>query len=170
MSVCELRDVKGLYKKAREGSIQGFTGVTQAYEAPENPDLIVSTETCSIRESTEKLIDLLKHEKIVPATIRDDEKMDQIPELFAEPSKLAALHEEAKTLPQLNITTVEMQWLQVLSEGWAYPLKGFMREHQYLQALHFNCISTDDKDAMRYNQSVPIVLSVTDADHQRLVG
>ena len=37
LSVCENRDVKGLYKKAREGVIKGFTGITQEYEKPENP-------------------------------------------------------------------------------------------------------------------------------------
>lgn len=114
---------------------------------------------------------MLEREKIIPTTIRDEEKNnDQIPELFVQPIKLVAAQDEAKTFPKLNITTVEMQWLQILSEGWAYPLKGFMRENEYLQALHFNCIITDDNDSLRYNQSVPIVLSVTDADHQRLVG
>lgn len=71
LSVCESRDVKGLYKKAREGSIQGFTGVTQAYEAPENPNLVVKTENVSVHESTKKLIDLLISENIIPHYIRD---------------------------------------------------------------------------------------------------
>lgn len=70
-------------------------------------------------------------------------------------------------MPTLNITTVELQWLQVLSEGWASPLKGFMREQEYLQALHFNCILTDD-GINRNNHSVPIVLSLTDTDRKRL--
>lgn len=72
LSVCESRDVKGLYKKAREGSIQGFTGVTQAYESPEHPDLVVKTESVSVRESTKQLIDLLISENIIPHYIRDD--------------------------------------------------------------------------------------------------
>lgn len=60
-------------------------------------------------------------------------KFYQIPELFVSPArKLSALN-ESKSLPHLDITTVEMQWLQVLAEGWAYPLKGFMRENEYLQ-------------------------------------
>jgi 3'-phosphoadenosine 5'-phosphosulfate synthase len=73
LNVCEARDVKGLYKKAREGSIQGFTGVTQAYEAPEQPNLVVKTEGVSVRESTRKLIDLLVAENIIPSYIRDDD-------------------------------------------------------------------------------------------------
>lgn len=72
LTVCESRDVKGLYKKAREGSIQGFTGLTQAYEKPENPDLIVKTEDLSVKESTNKLIELLCSENIIPKYIQND--------------------------------------------------------------------------------------------------
>ncbi len=39
-----------------------------------------------------------------------------------------------------RLKPVEMEWLQVFSEGWAYPLSGFMRENEYLLSLHFNCI------------------------------
>jgi hypothetical protein len=39
--------------------------------------------------------------------------------------------------PKIDLTLVDLQWLQVLSEGWASPLAGFMRERQYLQCLHF---------------------------------
>lgn len=71
--MCEARDVKGLYKKAREGSIAGFTGVSQDYEAPQSPDLIVTTEGVSIRESTNRLIDLLERENVIPKNLRDIE-------------------------------------------------------------------------------------------------
>lgn len=165
LSVCESRDVKGLYKKAREGSIQGFTGVTQAYEAPESPDLIVTTEGVSIEVSCSQVIDLLESEEIIPKQIRD---VEVIPELFVSPARKLSALSESKSLPHLDITTVEMQWLQVLAEGWAYPLKGFMRENEYLQTLHFNCISYDDKTS--FNQSVPIVLSLTEDDKKRLDG
>lgn len=67
----------------------------------------------------------------------------------------------------LEISTVELQWLQVLSEGWASPLKGFMREKEFLQTLHFNCILSDDA-TFRNNQSVPIVLSLSESDKKRL--
>lgn len=91
----------------------------------------------------------------------------QIPELFVLPSRKDAVISEAKTLQHLEISTVEMQWLQVLSEGWAYPLRGFMREQEYLQTLHFNCIRNENEPSIRENQSVPIVLSCTDANKER---
>lgn len=72
LTVCESRDVKGLYKKAREGAIQGFTGVTQAYEKPSNPDLVVKTEDLSVKESTNKVIELLCSENIIPKYIQSD--------------------------------------------------------------------------------------------------
>ncbi|XP_055550924.1 bifunctional 3'-phosphoadenosine 5'-phosphosulfate synthase isoform X2 [Wyeomyia smithii] len=166
LEVCESRDVKGLYKKARQGVIQGFTGVTQAYEAPENPDLAVSTEEVTVRQSTYKVIKLLEDENIIPKFIKDDEP---IPELFVPDELVASVEAEAKTLPSLSITTVELQWLQVLAEGWAYPLKGFMREKEYLQTLHFNCMLNED-ETIRENQSIPIVLSISEDDKNKLDG
>lgn len=166
LSVCESRDVKGLYKKAREGAIQGFTGVTQAYESPEKPDLIVTTEKYTIKESTERLIALLERENIIPKIVRET---DVIPELFVRDELKADIQAEAKTLPSVEISTVELQWLQILAEGWAYPLRGFMREKEYLQTLHFNCILNED-ESMRDNQSVPIVLSVSEVNKNKMDG
>lgn len=57
---CERRDVKGLYKKAREGKIDNMTGVSAPYEAPENPDVEVRTEVESIPESVEKILNAIK--------------------------------------------------------------------------------------------------------------
>ncbi len=54
LDVCEKRDVKGLYKKAREGKIKNFSGISSPYEAPENPDLELKTEEMSVEEATHK--------------------------------------------------------------------------------------------------------------------
>ena len=51
LEICEARDVKGLYKKARKGEIKGFTGIDSPYEAPPNPAIDVPTENKSIEES-----------------------------------------------------------------------------------------------------------------------
>lgn len=157
LEVCESRDVKGLYKKAREGSIKGFTGITQKYEKPSSPELIVNTDGYTVRESTQKIIHLLEERGVIPKLLA---AIDRIPELFVVPSKKEDIMREAETLPKLPITDVELQWVQVLSEGWAYPLKGFMREDDFLQTLHFNMLLCDNC-SIRTNQSVPIVLSVS---------
>ena len=85
-------------------------------------------------------------------------------ELFVAPERLAAVTEEAETLASVAINEIDMQWVQVLSEGWASPLKGFMTEREYLQVMHFNCI----QEGGMSNQSIPIVLAVGEADKSRL--
>lgn len=87
-------------------------------------------------------------------------------ELFIGDHKLEDAEKEATTFDKLNITNVDLQWLQVLSEGWATPLKGFMREDEFLQCLHFNCITTEE--GKKVNQSIPIVLPISSEDKQRL--
>ncbi|KAB0402786.1 hypothetical protein E2I00_005148 [Balaenoptera physalus] len=82
LNICESRDVKGLYKRARAGEIKGFTGIDSDYEKPETPELVLKT----------------------------------------------------------NLSSLDLQWVQVLSEGWATPLKGFMREKEYLQVIHFGTL------------------------------
>ena len=55
LEICEKRDPKGLYKKARRGEIQGFTGISSPYEFPEAPELVVNTGTLSIEECIQML-------------------------------------------------------------------------------------------------------------------
>lgn len=69
--MCEARDVKGLYKKARNGLISGFTGVSQAYEVPQNPDLVVTTVGKSIEDSVNYLIDFMESQNVIPVNLRE---------------------------------------------------------------------------------------------------
>jgi len=59
LEVCEERDVKGLYKKAREGVIKDFTGISAPYEAPVNPDIVIKTHEMNIPESVEKILNYI---------------------------------------------------------------------------------------------------------------
>ncbi len=59
LEICETRDVKGLYKKARAGDIAHFTGISSPYEAPYNPKLTVDTGTKPLEECVQQVIDLL---------------------------------------------------------------------------------------------------------------
>jgi adenylylsulfate kinase len=59
LEVCEARDVKGLYQKARQGLIKGFTGIDQPYEAPERPDLELRTDRESLEEVVERLFQFI---------------------------------------------------------------------------------------------------------------
>lgn len=60
LEICEQRDVKGLYKKARAGEVKNFTGIDSPYESPTNPDIRIETEKISIEDSVEKLFELIK--------------------------------------------------------------------------------------------------------------
>jgi len=57
LTACEERDVKGLYKKARAGEISSFTGVSSPYEAPLNPDLVLSTGAETVEQSLAMLLE-----------------------------------------------------------------------------------------------------------------
>lgn len=57
---CEKRDVKGLYRKAREGKIPNFTGISSPYEAPGNAEIVIDTSRRSLEESVERVLECLK--------------------------------------------------------------------------------------------------------------
>jgi adenylylsulfate kinase len=59
LEVCEQRDVKGLYAKARAGEIRGFTGIDDPYEPPLNAEVVCNTDGESVEESAKKVIDRL---------------------------------------------------------------------------------------------------------------
>lgn len=58
LEICEQRDPKGLYKKAKEGEIKEYTGISAPYEEPVNPDLIIDTHLLTIEEAVEKVTTL----------------------------------------------------------------------------------------------------------------
>ena len=60
LEVCEQRDRKGLYAKARAGQIAGFTGIDDPYEVPENPELSIDTTTIDPLTAVERVISHLK--------------------------------------------------------------------------------------------------------------
>ncbi len=68
LAVCEERDPKGLYKKARAGEIPEFTGISAPYEAPEKPELVVNTsEETDVRKNAQKVIRFLEEKQYIPA-------------------------------------------------------------------------------------------------------
>ena len=59
LEVCEQRDVKGLYQKAREGIIKNFTGIDAPFDAPENPDIEIETDKLNIEDSVQKCLKVI---------------------------------------------------------------------------------------------------------------
>ena len=62
IEVCEERDVKGLYAKARQGIIKGFTGIDDPYEIPHNAELSIDTSHISQEESVKQVLEYLENE------------------------------------------------------------------------------------------------------------
>jgi adenylylsulfate kinase len=67
LEVCEQRDVKGLYAKARAGEIKGFTGVDDPYEPPPRPEVTCKTDQETVEESAQKVLDKLVQLKFLEA-------------------------------------------------------------------------------------------------------
>lgn len=65
IETCEKRDVKGLYKKARNGDIPHFTGISSPYETPVKPEIEIKTDQISLEESVDILIELLKERGVI---------------------------------------------------------------------------------------------------------
>jgi len=65
LEVCEKRDTKGLYRKARRGEITEFTGISSPYEPPESPDLIVDTGSDKLEHCVESVITLMRDRGII---------------------------------------------------------------------------------------------------------
>lgn len=66
LDTCESRDPKGLYKKARAGTIQNFTGIDAPYEAPESPDLILQSDTTGVEDLAKQVVALLEEKGVLP--------------------------------------------------------------------------------------------------------
>ena len=65
LEICEQRDVKGLYKRARAGEIKNFTGISSPYEEPEDPDLVVDTGSLSLEDSVARVVELLRERGVI---------------------------------------------------------------------------------------------------------
>ncbi|OGV50920.1 MAG: adenylyl-sulfate kinase [Lentisphaerae bacterium GWF2_52_8] len=65
LEVCESRDPKGLYRKARAGEISDFTGISSPYETPEHPEIRIDTGSLSLDEACSRIIDFLEERQLL---------------------------------------------------------------------------------------------------------
>jgi len=66
LETCEQRDPKGLYRRARKGEVEAFTGISAPYEEPENPEVLVETDRCSLDACVYQIVDYLEKQGIIP--------------------------------------------------------------------------------------------------------
>ena len=187
LTVVQERDPKGLYKKVAAGELKGFTGVDDPYEAPTDAEINIKNHDMTIQQSVDIIMRHLVREGVLvggptlPLGLPYPDG-DEIVDLLIPADKISARRLEAETLPKVLLTDIDVNWLQTVAEGWAAPLKGFMREGTLLQTLHFNSMLVDPKNITgskgmnemqtnfldfktvppkRVSMSVPIILSCT---------
>lgn len=150
--VLTTRDVKGMYRKALAGGIQGFTGIDDPYEEPNRPDLVLDTDLESVDESAGRVMHLLAERGYLAAgggapAVTPSRRLEA-PGLPGPPphggvlvdrelqgeSRKAAL-ERAKALPKFGLDEREMSDLELIGYGALSPLTGFMRQADYETVL-----------------------------------
>jgi len=151
LEVCEGRDVKGLYKKARAGIIPKFTGISDPFEAPETPDLNVNTGDLTLDGACQVVINNMCERGILSKTTQ----ARVVQSLVVENAEKMAM---AKTLPRVDIDEMTVQYLQTIADGWAFPLKRFMNEMELLESIQMKTV-TDDKGEVHL-LSCPITMHV----------
>jgi len=187
LNVVQERDPKGLYKKVAAGELKGFTGVDDPYEAPTHAEISMKNYEMTVQEAVDVIMRALKREGILVGGPTLPEGLpypdgDEIIDLVIPANQVKAKTAEAATLPKVLLTDIDINWMQTVGEGWAAPLKGFMREGTLLQTMHFNSILVDPLNITgskainemqtnfldfktvppkRVSMSVPIVLPIT---------
>ena len=162
LDVCEQRDTKGLYKKAREGVIKNFTGISDPYEAPPNPELNVDTGSLDL-EASKALV--MKH--MLAEGVLVDKSVARVTKSIVQECTEAEADAFSK-LKTLDIDIHQAQYLQTIGDGWAFPLKGFMNELELLQCLEMKTIA--DSVGTRHLMSCPITQPVTAEQKAELEG
>ncbi len=71
LEVCEKRDVKGMYKRARKGEIKNFTGVDDVYEEPVNPDIRIRTDILDVKECVREIEGFLTRKFLMPTGVAE---------------------------------------------------------------------------------------------------
>jgi len=79
LEICESRDVKGIYKKARAGQIAEFTGISSPYEVPTNPELTVNTGTAELDTCIQQVIGEMMQRGIIPNVTINQQTVGCVP-------------------------------------------------------------------------------------------
>ena len=192
------RDPKGQYAKVKSGELKHFTCIDDPYEEPLAPEITLRTHELEIEQSVDILFRLLERDgiligapKVTPPGLPNPDG-DELVDCHVAESEKASKKAEAETLPKVLLTDIDLNWLQTIGEGWAAPLKGFMREGTLLETLHFNSILVDpfnvtgNKDRLnsvtdfddfpehpaptRVSMPIPITLSLTSFTREQIIA
>jgi sulfate adenylyltransferase/3'-phosphoadenosine 5'-phosphosulfate synthase len=149
------RDVKGLYKKAIAGEIANFTGVSDPYEAPTNPEVVCDSSKETVEQSLAKVVDKLERLGYLPR---------QTVERLPSGDELEILRAEARGLPRLQVGQRELSDLFMLAAGALAPLDSFMGRDDYASVLETGRLAGGNPF------TIPIVLRVANVPSASRVG
>lgn len=152
-----------MYKKAREGIIKNFTGISDPYEEPANPSLKIDTGSLSVDACAQMVIDQLYSDNVMV-----NNNAPKVVEPLIVPMTVEEKG-EFESLEVLDIEIEQAEYLQTIAQGWAYPLKRFMNELELLESMHMNMI-TSEVDGKKHILSVPITQHITAEDKDRFAG
>jgi len=186
LDTCIRRDVKGLYKKALAGEIDNFTGVSDPYEDPVNPELVLDTEKETVEESTGKVIACLEERGYIGQSIEvrptgEKPRASQpalikphggdLVNLEVSADEASALLEEAEGLTRINLLPHQAADVEMMAVGAMSPLTGFMVRADYqsvVESMYLSngvlwplpvTLSVDDDVAARIDEGDRILLT-----------
>ncbi|RYG69917.1 adenylyl-sulfate kinase [archaeon] len=148
LDVVKDRDPKGLYKKVEAGELKHFTGVDDPYEPPVHAEIVMKNHDMTVQASVDVLMRYLQREGVLTGEKTHPQGLPypdggEIVDLHVSAAELPKKLKEAATLPKVLLSDLDVNWLQTIGEGWAAPLRGFMREGALLQTIHFNTLAVD---------------------------
>ncbi len=139
LGVLTSRDPKGLYQKAIAGEIKNFTGISDPYEEPLNPEIVIETSSESPAESTRRLVEALAKLGYIS---RGDSPASHAPahggtliERRINPEAAAELRARADGLPSIQLSPRQLSDLHLMGVGALSPLDGFMSRTDYCGVL-----------------------------------
>ena len=139
LDVLTRRDPKGLYRKAIAGEIGNFTGISDPYEEPLNPEIVLETNAQSPAESTRKLVDALARLGLISG--RDSREPaapahgGRLIERSVAPEAAQELRLRASPLPSIRLSQRQLSDLYLMGVGALSPLRGFMNRADYYGVL-----------------------------------
>jgi 3'-phosphoadenosine 5'-phosphosulfate synthase len=158
---CIRRDVKGLYKKALAGEIRSFTGVSDPYEPPLKPEVVVPTQTQTVEASVDLVMARLRElGHVSGGRVRPHGGV--LVDRVAGGARRAALLVEARGLPTLEVDADTASDVENLATGLFSPLTGF------LGAADFESVVANKSLESGVRWTIPIVLDVTAEQSSRL--
>ena len=157
------RDVKGLYKKALTGEIKEFTGISDPYEEPLHPEVVVETDRETVEESVEKILSRLQELGLIAHAVGTIAPHGGVlVNRLVTGTQRDALLEKARTLPTIQLDERAQSDIEMIAVGAFSPLRGF------LEAADYHMVVENMRLISGLPWSIPITLQVSRAQADTL--